>query len=137
MLTVVIVAVIAWVCVLSSRRTHFIKFSQHGREQAPLYARAESQNVDAVAQVADLEREVTSALPPAAGSDKARGVPTANTSLICKPRSRLLRLGLMNVNVMTRCAVPSSGSPRGTIALRSVPGAVSKPTRAAPSKFYK
>ena len=70
MLTVVIVAVIAWVCILSSRRTHFIKFSQHCRELAALYAQAESQSVDAVAQVADVEREVTRARPPAAGSDE-------------------------------------------------------------------
>jgi hypothetical protein len=70
MLTVVIVAAIAWVCVLSSRRAHFLKFSQHCRGLAAFYARAESQNVDAVAQVADVEREVTSARPPAAGSDE-------------------------------------------------------------------
>jgi hypothetical protein len=69
MLAVLIGAVIAWVSILSWRRAQFLSLTRHFREQAARYAQAVSQHVHAVAQVANLERELASSGPPAAGSD--------------------------------------------------------------------
>jgi hypothetical protein len=69
MLAVLVVAVIAWVGVLSWRRARFLELSRRYRKQAAIYAGEASHYVDAVALVADLERAVASAEPPAAGSE--------------------------------------------------------------------
>jgi hypothetical protein len=69
MLAVLVVALIAWVVVLNWRRARFLELSRRYREQATIYARWASEHVDAIALVADLERVVAGAEPPAAGSE--------------------------------------------------------------------
>jgi hypothetical protein len=69
MLAVLVVALITWVVVLNWRRARFLELSWRYREQATIYARMASEHVDAIALVADLERVVAGAEPPAAGSE--------------------------------------------------------------------
>jgi hypothetical protein len=69
MLAVLIVAVIAWLGVMGWRRAQFLRLSRYFREQAALYAQAESEHVDSVAQVATVEREIASAEAPGPRAD--------------------------------------------------------------------
>jgi hypothetical protein len=69
MLAVLIVAVIAWLGVMGWRSAQFLRRSQHLRGQAALYAEAEREHVDSVAQVATVEREIASAEPPGPRAD--------------------------------------------------------------------
>jgi uncharacterized protein YerC len=69
MLAVLIVAVIAWLGVMGWRRAQFLRLAQHLREQAAVYAQAESEHVASVAQVATVEREIASAEPPGPRAD--------------------------------------------------------------------
>jgi hypothetical protein len=71
MLAVLIVATIAWVGDLCFRRVHFLDLSRRCRAQAEHYADAERREVDAVAEVARVEREIAKADPPASGSGKS------------------------------------------------------------------
>jgi hypothetical protein len=69
MLAVLIVAVIVWLGVMGWKRAQYLRLSRHLREQAAVYAKAEREHVDSVAQVATVEREIASAEPPGPRAD--------------------------------------------------------------------
>jgi hypothetical protein len=69
MAATLVVAVVVWGAVFAWRRNRLLELSRRFEVLAAEYGRAEVERADALSLVADLERAVASAEPPAPGSD--------------------------------------------------------------------